>query len=237
MFKSVFELHSKISCFQLKVENKFIFNLRLKMNRLFFSKNMPTQTLVAKDKTEIKVDQSIMDICGQNIQTLIDTFGESGDPIPLDNIERGVTLRAIVRFMQEYQELVTNLPDEERNRLKANKYEQLFQQDWVRTYIHPCFDPNDNEANLVTGGALTVDPDPTKDDSMTKGVYPPSMDHEFLFELMHAVHYLDLEPLMMLCARQTAVMITGKTPEEIEKMFDIKLDPPTHVQKTTETAA
>ena len=48
--------------------------------------------------------------------------------------------------------------------------------------------------------------------------------HEELFELIEAAHYMDLKTLMELGAAKVASMIRGKTPEEIRELFNIEND-------------
>lgn len=49
-------------------------------------------------------------------------------------------------------------------------------------------------------------------------------NHEELFELIEAAHYMDLRGLMELGAAKVASMIRGKTPEEIRELFGIEND-------------
>ncbi|XP_064535203.1 S-phase kinase-associated protein 1-like isoform X1 [Drosophila montana] len=49
-----------------------------------------------------------------------------------------------------------------------------------------------------------------------------SVDQPTLFELIQAANYLNIKGLLTLTCKAVANMITGKTPEEIRKLFEIK---------------
>ena len=48
-----------------------------------------------------------------------------------------------------------------------------------------------------------------------------AVDQEFLFELILAANYMDIKPLLDLTCATVASMIKGKTPDEIQKHFNI----------------
>jgi S-phase kinase-associated protein 1 len=59
----------------------------------------------------------------------------------------------------------------------------------------------------------------------------PEWDQEFLkveqselFDIMIAANYLDIKPLLNLTCKTVALMIRGKSPEDIRKQFNIKND-------------
>ncbi|KAJ1500262.1 hypothetical protein HMI55_006813 [Coelomomyces lativittatus] len=51
-----------------------------------------------------------------------------------------------------------------------------------------------------------------------------NVDQEFLFEIIMAANYLDIEPLLDLGCKTVANIIKGKSPEEIRKVFNIQND-------------
>lgn len=51
-----------------------------------------------------------------------------------------------------------------------------------------------------------------------------NVDQTTLFDLILAANYLDIKPLLNLTCKTIAGMISGKTPEEIRKEFNIKND-------------
>ena len=48
-----------------------------------------------------------------------------------------------------------------------------------------------------------------------------AVDQEILFELILAANYMDIKPLLDLTCATVASMIKGKTPDEIQKHFNI----------------
>ncbi|XP_044960440.1 SKP1-like protein 1 isoform X1 [Hordeum vulgare subsp. vulgare] len=50
------------------------------------------------------------------------------------------------------------------------------------------------------------------------------VDHVTLFDLIHAARYLNIKELLDLTCQTAADMISGKTPEEIRNIFNIKND-------------
>lgn len=50
-----------------------------------------------------------------------------------------------------------------------------------------------------------------------------TVDQATLFELILAANYLDIKGLLDMTCKHVAVMIKGKTPEEIRKTFNIKV--------------
>ena len=50
------------------------------------------------------------------------------------------------------------------------------------------------------------------------------VDQGTLFELILAANYLDIKGLLDVTCKTVADMIKGKTPEEIRKIFNIKID-------------
>jgi S-phase kinase-associated protein 1 len=51
-----------------------------------------------------------------------------------------------------------------------------------------------------------------------------SVEQEVLFELILAANYMDIKALLDLTCATVASMITGKTPDEIKKIFNITVD-------------
>ncbi|EDW64485.1 S-phase kinase-associated protein 1 isoform X1 [Drosophila virilis] len=49
-----------------------------------------------------------------------------------------------------------------------------------------------------------------------------SVEQSTLFELIQAANYLNIKGLLTLTCKAVANMITGKTPDEIRKLFEIK---------------
>ncbi|XP_015749365.1 PREDICTED: S-phase kinase-associated protein 1-like isoform X1 [Acropora digitifera] len=77
------------------------------------------------------------------------------------------------------------------------------------------------------------DPPPPDDDEnkekQTDDIDPQykeflEVDQKTLFELTLAANYLDLKELLAVTCKTVAIMIEGKTPEEIRKTFNIKND-------------
>ena len=56
------------------------------------------------------------------------------------------------------------------------------------------------------------------------GTFIQSFEQEDLFELIMAVNFIDLQPLLDLACAQVATQIKGKTPEEIRQTFNIEND-------------
>ena len=50
------------------------------------------------------------------------------------------------------------------------------------------------------------------------------MEQNYLFELILAANYLDIQPLLDLTCATMAIRIKGKTPEEIRQIFNIAND-------------
>ncbi|KDN53241.1 putative negative regulator sulfur controller-3 [Tilletiaria anomala UBC 951] len=51
-----------------------------------------------------------------------------------------------------------------------------------------------------------------------------NVDQEMLFEIILAANYLDIKPLLDVGCKTVALMIKGKTPDEIRKLFNIQND-------------
>ena len=77
------------------------------------------------------------------------------------------------------------------------------------------------------------DPEPTDDDEYTDGRRDeiPSWDSDFLkvdqsslFEIILVTNYLDIKGLLEVGCKAVARMMSGKSPEEIRKIFNIKND-------------
>ena len=47
------------------------------------------------------------------------------------------------------------------------------------------------------------------------------VEQDFLFELINAANYMDIQPLLNLSCAKVASSIKNKTPEEIRKIFNI----------------
>ncbi|ULT98913.1 hypothetical protein L3Y34_000337 [Caenorhabditis briggsae] len=76
-------------------------------------------------------------------------------------------------------------------------------------------------------------PTPPEDTSLPKQVNVPEWDQKFLegidkdgklFDLVIAVNYLEIKELLTYCCKQVAMMIKGKSPEEIREIYMIPTD-------------
>ncbi|WOL01557.1 SKP1-like protein 1A [Canna indica] len=54
--------------------------------------------------------------------------------------------------------------------------------------------------------------------------YAENLDHDTLFDLLHASNYLNITSLMEMLCKTVADMMKGKTPDEIRKQFHIVND-------------
>ncbi|ULT98895.1 hypothetical protein L3Y34_000326 [Caenorhabditis briggsae] len=76
------------------------------------------------------------------------------------------------------------------------------------------------------------EPIPVEDTSIPKQVNIPEwdqkmldgIDNEKLFDLIMAANYLDVKQLLNYCCKQVAMMIKGKSPEEIREIYMIPTD-------------
>ncbi|KZT09642.1 uncharacterized protein LAESUDRAFT_514658 [Laetiporus sulphureus 93-53] len=64
--------------------------------------------------------------------------------------------------------------------------------------------------------SLPLTPDQAWNDS-----YAGGLEHDMLFRVIRAAKYLEIVPLQDMCCRQVAKMIIGKTPEEIQVLFNL----------------
>ena len=54
--------------------------------------------------------------------------------------------------------------------------------------------------------------------------YCSNLDNELLFKVILACNYLDIKPLLQLTCKTVAQKIKGKTPDEIKKALDFKIE-------------
>lgn len=71
---------------------------------------------------------------------------------------------------------------------------------------------------------------PLKSDKMSENVQPwyaefaDNLDQTMLFQLVLAANYMDIKPLLDLASGKIALIIKGKTCEEIRELFNIEND-------------
>ncbi|KAK0582786.1 hypothetical protein LWI29_029503 [Acer saccharum] len=79
--------------------------------------------------------------------------------------------------------------------------------------------------HVDSGSNSKSDKKPIDDDDITAWDADfVKVDQNTLFDLILAANYLDIKGLLDLTCKTVADMITGKTPEEIRSMFNIKND-------------
>jgi S-phase kinase-associated protein 1 len=175
--------------------------------------SVPQLQLCARDGTVIPVNLSAVKggVSG-TLDEMLEIVTDGTTQLDLPNIATGELLQLIVGYLHDHEKHITSLPKEERDKmlgvgLPTDKKSDLL---FSQPWVKQYVEPK-----LPTGG----------------------LDHNLLFEIIVASNYMDMKTLLDLTCHQVAVMMKGKTPDEIRTLFNIKKDAEEGAEESEKTVA
>lgn len=161
---------------------------------------MRTITLQSSDHVIFKVDVEVAK-CSGTIKTMLEDLGISEDNaevIPLPNVSSNILKRVIDYCIQHKDDPI--MPDDEEDEKRTDNV-KLWDSEFLKA-------SSSREFFLRLPNLFLY----------------YQVDQGTLFELVLAANYLHVRPLLNVCCKTVAGMITGKSPEEIRKTFNITND-------------
>ena len=202
--------------------------------------------LVANDAEETKVPISAA--AAKHAVLLNDLIEDvSGDKtIPCVNVTSGKTLQVVVAYLEEYQtEIFDNvkLTADNRQLLLANNFQNLFNEPWVTKYRRPVFNadgklvaaklPVPIKATATASATTTTTKQSSSSSSSSASPSSANSDNseipdegmgeayrELFVDVLLAAEYLSIDSLIHIGCHQIALLVKGKTKEQLEEIFE-----------------